>query len=135
MRRKRRADSTMRFVAVKTAGQQARHAVFGHGSPGPPAQAADQCAARSTIRIWRHIRRLLITGAMVIVRWACRKAAQEGTWLHRMLRRKPRMLVAIALADKMARGKIIEVLRLLPSDPRSVARSRERRACEEVEER
>ena len=76
-----------------------------------------------------------ITGAMVIVRWVCRKAAQEGTWLHRMLRRKPRMLVAIALADKMARGKIIEVLRLLPSDPRSVARSRERRACEEVEER
>jgi transposase len=41
---------------------------------------------------------------MVIVRWACRKAAQEGTWLHRMLRRKPRMLVAIALANKMARS-------------------------------
>src|SRR6202041_3951752 len=34
----------------------------------------------------RDIRRLLITGAMVVVRWACRKAAQEGTWLHRMLR-------------------------------------------------
>src|SRR5439155_23976198 len=29
----------------------------------------------------RDIRRLLITGAMVIVRWACRKGAQEGTWL------------------------------------------------------
>jgi len=41
---------------------------------------------------------------MVIVRWACRKAAQEGTWLHRMLGRKPRMLVAIALANKMARS-------------------------------
>jgi len=52
----------------------------------------------------RDIRRLLITGAMVIVRWACRKGAQEGTWLHRMLRRKPRMLVAIALANKMARS-------------------------------
>ena len=47
---------------------------------------------------------LLITGAMVIVRWACRKGAQEGTWLHRMLGRKPRMLVAIALANKMARS-------------------------------
>jgi hypothetical protein len=33
----------------------------------------------------RDIRRLLITGAMVIVRWACRKSVQEGTWLHRML--------------------------------------------------
>ena len=52
----------------------------------------------------RDIRRLLITGAMLIVRWACRKAAQEGTWLHRMLGRKPRMLVAIALANKMARS-------------------------------
>jgi transposase len=52
----------------------------------------------------RDIRRLLITGAMVIVRWACRKGAQEGTWLHRMLGRKPRMLVAIALANKMARS-------------------------------
>ena len=52
----------------------------------------------------RDIRRLLIIGAMVIVCWAYRKAAQEGTWLHRMLRRKPRMLVAIALANKMARS-------------------------------
>jgi transposase len=52
----------------------------------------------------RDIRRLLINGAMAIVRWACRKGAQEGTWLHRMLRRKPRMLVAIALANKMARS-------------------------------
>jgi len=52
----------------------------------------------------RDIRRLLIIGAMVIVRWACRKGAQEGTWLHRMLGRKPRMLVAIALANKMARS-------------------------------
>ena len=52
----------------------------------------------------RDIRRLLIIGAMVIVRWACRKGAPEGTWLHRMLGRKPRMLIAIALANKMARS-------------------------------
>jgi transposase len=42
--------------------------------------------------------------AMVIVRWACRKGVREGTCLHRMLGRKPRMLVAIALANKMARS-------------------------------
>jgi transposase len=52
----------------------------------------------------RDIRRLLIVGATTVVRWATRKGALEGTWLHRMLERKPRMLVAIALANKMARS-------------------------------
>jgi transposase len=52
----------------------------------------------------RDIRRLLITGAMAVVRWAARKGAPEGSWLARMLARKPRMLVAIALANRMARG-------------------------------
>src|SRR6056297_3296354 len=52
----------------------------------------------------RDIRRLLIIGAMSVVRWAVRKGAPEGSWLARMLARKPRMLVAIALANKMARG-------------------------------
>jgi transposase len=52
----------------------------------------------------RDIRRLLISGAMVIVRWACPKGTPEGSWLHRMLARKPRMLVAIAIANKMARS-------------------------------
>jgi transposase len=50
------------------------------------------------------IRRLLIIGAMAVVRSALRKGAPEGSWLHRMLARKPRMLVAIALANKMARS-------------------------------
>ena len=52
----------------------------------------------------RDIRRLLIIGAMSVVRWAVRKGAPEGSWLARMLARKPRMLVAIALANKIARG-------------------------------
>ena len=51
----------------------------------------------------RDLRRLLITGAMAVVRWAVRKGAREGSWLARMLQRKPRMLVAVALANKMAR--------------------------------
>jgi len=49
------------------------------------------------------IRRLLIIGAMSRVNWAGRKPPVPGTWLGRMLARKPRMLVAIALANKMAR--------------------------------
>jgi transposase len=52
----------------------------------------------------RDIRRLLIIGAMAVVRWAVRNGAPEGSWLARMLARKPRMLVATALANKMARA-------------------------------
>jgi len=49
------------------------------------------------------IRRLLIIGAMSRLNWLGRRSIPEGSWLARMLSRKPRMLVAIALANKMAR--------------------------------
>ena len=49
------------------------------------------------------IRRLLIIGAMSRLNWLGRKSIPEDSWLARMLARKPRMLVAIALANKMAR--------------------------------
>jgi transposase len=49
------------------------------------------------------IRRLLIIGAMSRLTWLGRRTIQEGSWLSRMLARKPKMLVAIALANKMAR--------------------------------
>ncbi|MGI9361803.1 MAG: IS110 family transposase [Parasphingorhabdus sp.] len=49
------------------------------------------------------IRRLLIIGAMSRLNWLGRKSIPEGSWLARMAARKPRMLVAIALANKMAR--------------------------------
>lgn len=52
----------------------------------------------------RDIRRLLIIGAMSVIRWAARRGAEKGSWLERMMVRKPRMVVAIALANKMARG-------------------------------
>ena len=51
----------------------------------------------------RDLRRLLIVGAMAVVRWAARHGAPEGSWLARMLRRKPRLVVAVALANKNAR--------------------------------
>ncbi|MGX5845292.1 IS110 family transposase [Mesorhizobium sp. ArgA1] len=50
------------------------------------------------------IRRLLIIGAMSRLNWMGRKSIPKGSWLARMLERKPRMLVAIALANKMARA-------------------------------
>lgn len=52
----------------------------------------------------RDIRRLLIIGAMAVIRSTSRKGRAEGGWLHRMLARKPRIVVAIALANKMARA-------------------------------
>lgn len=50
------------------------------------------------------IRRLLIIGAMSRLNWLGRKSIPEGSWLARMLATKPKMLVAIALANKMARA-------------------------------
>lgn len=49
------------------------------------------------------IRRLLIIGAMTRLNWLGRRSIKPGSWLAHMLDRKPRMLVAIALANKMAR--------------------------------
>lgn len=51
----------------------------------------------------RTIRRLLIIGASAVVRQAMQRGAPTGSWLARMLARKPRMLVSVALANKMAR--------------------------------
>lgn len=50
------------------------------------------------------IRYLLITGAMSRLTRLARRSIPEGSWLAMMLHRKPLMLVAIALANKMARG-------------------------------
>lgn len=52
----------------------------------------------------QDIRRLLIIGAIAVVRLAVRKPPSADNWLALMLARKPKMLVAIALANKMARG-------------------------------
>ena len=51
----------------------------------------------------RDLRRLLISGAMTTICWAVRRGATKDPWLARMLMRKPRMLVAVALANRMAR--------------------------------
>ena len=51
----------------------------------------------------RTLRRLLIIAASGVVRWAKRKGVPEGSWLARMLARKPPMLVIVALANKNAR--------------------------------
>jgi transposase len=52
----------------------------------------------------RDIRRLLITGAMAVIRWALRHGGPSNPRLARLLQRKPPMVAASALANKMARG-------------------------------
>jgi transposase len=47
------------------------------------------------------IGRLLIIGAMSRLNWLSRKSIPETSWLARTVARKSRMLVAIALANKM----------------------------------
>ncbi len=51
----------------------------------------------------RTLRRLLVIGASAVVRHASRRGLPSGSWLARMLQRKPRMLVTVALANKTAR--------------------------------
>lgn len=49
------------------------------------------------------IRRLLIIGAMTRIMGRARHKVAAESWIGRMLARKPKMLVGIALANKMAR--------------------------------
>ena len=51
----------------------------------------------------RALRRLLIVGARAVMRNASRRHLPASSWLARMLARKPRMLVIMPLANKMAR--------------------------------
>lgn len=51
----------------------------------------------------RDIRRLLVTGAMSVISASKKKGRCDDPWLANMLKKKPRMLVAVALANRMAR--------------------------------
>lgn len=50
------------------------------------------------------IRRLLISGAMAALQAVERFGTPHNSWLIALPERKPRMLVVVALANKMARG-------------------------------
>jgi transposase len=49
------------------------------------------------------IRRLLIVGAMSMIRWVVRKGGSTNRWLAGLVARKPKIVAAVALANKMAR--------------------------------
>jgi len=50
-----------------------------------------------------YIRRLLITGASAVLRYARQRSAAPSDWVHRLLARRPPKVVAVALANKTAR--------------------------------
>lgn len=45
------------------------------------------------------IRRLLIVGAMSVIRWVVKKGGSLSRWLAALVARKPRMVAAVALAN------------------------------------
>ncbi|MEM9766118.1 MAG: IS110 family transposase, partial [Pseudomonadota bacterium] len=49
------------------------------------------------------IRKLLIVGAMSVIRWVVRKGSSPNRWLAALVARKPKMVAAVALTNKMAR--------------------------------
>ena len=51
----------------------------------------------------RDLRRLLLTGAMAVVQQASRRGKIANPWLAGMLARKPKKVVAVALANRTAR--------------------------------
>jgi transposase len=48
-------------------------------------------------------RKMLIFGVMSRIRWIIRRGVLPDNWLGRVLGRKPRIVAAVALANKMAR--------------------------------
>lgn len=51
----------------------------------------------------RDVRRLLVTGAMSVISASERKGHCDDPWLANTLKKKPRLVAAVALANKMAR--------------------------------
>jgi transposase len=50
-----------------------------------------------------YLRRLLISGAHAVIAHSARRKDMGATWLGRVMARKPRMVAAVALANKTAR--------------------------------
>jgi transposase len=51
----------------------------------------------------KYIRRLLVGGALAVIRHARGRTTAESEWMRSLLARKPAMVVALALANKTAR--------------------------------
>lgn len=70
-------------------------------TPKQHATGGRQSLGRISKRGDSYLRRLLINGAQSVLRWA--KKGKSSPWLIALLERRPRSVVAVALANKMAR--------------------------------
>ena len=89
--------------AMETFGRGRDFAAWVGLTPRETSTAGRQRLGRITRMGQRDVRQLLILGATAVVRHARRRKEIEDPWLHRMLLEKPPKLVAVALANKMAR--------------------------------
>jgi transposase len=51
----------------------------------------------------RYLRWLLVAGAMAVIRYAQKHGTESRPWLGRLMERRPTMVAAVALANKIAR--------------------------------
>ena len=72
-------------------------------TPRESSSGGRQRLGRITKMGQRDIRRLLYLGAMAVISSAVRRKKVTDPWLARMLNEKPRKVVAVALANRMAR--------------------------------
>ena len=74
-------------------------------TPRQPSTGGKQRPGATTRMGERSLRRLLVLGAnSVLITRHVHREAQPGTWLGRLLSRKPPMLVRVALANRERRG-------------------------------
>lgn len=102
--------------------------------PRPHSRDAKRKLGKTSKMGQRDIRRLLVIGATAVIRWASRRGAKKGPWLARMLERKLVPVVAVALANKMARSIWAMLTRgesyCGPADRRLTGHRRDNRATE-----
>ena len=89
--------------AMETFGRGRDFAAWAGLTPRETSTAGRQRLGRITRMGQRDVRQLLILGATAVVRHARRRQEIADPWLRRMLVEKPPKLVAVALANKMAR--------------------------------
>ena len=56
------------------------------------------------------IRRLLIVGAMSVIRWVVRKGGSSNRWLAALVARKPRMVAAVGAGERHERAAMARMI-------------------------
>lgn len=103
-------------------------------------QSADKQKLGKTSKMGqRDIRRLLVIGATAVIRWASRRGAPKGSWLARMLERKP---VPVDAADDVIEasggfaGKIVvDITNPMTADFSGLSIGHSTSAAEEIQKR